>query len=136
MRTFLKRGEGLKRFQKGNNAYISKKKKANTKNNNKKLNTGTTANADKIKKAVALTINAPPQHMDAPSKKRGAIKTRPGLPLKLKLKKDGSERDNKEFGSGFDFRQNKLKQTNISGQRTDEELILDTRYTSQSPLPS
>ena len=74
---FLKRGEGLKRFQRGNNAFIPTKEKEKNKKSalqNQQPNK---------KKNVVLNIE-PPLHNRAP-KAAPVKKTRPGLPLKLKL---------------------------------------------------
>ena len=127
-RTFLKRGEGLKRFQKGNNAYISKtktKKKLanNTTGNNTKNSNNIKRHTNTTKKPVALTISAPPPSQASTLtalKKRvgvsGAGKTRPGLPLKLKLKK--------EVRAGSGGTQYEEEKTN------GEDFMLDAKYIS------
>ena len=78
---FLKRGEGLKRFQKGNNAFIPTKEKEKQKKNSNKKTSNNTQNQTTKKKGVVLTIEPPPQ-----TKPALVRKTRPGLPLKLNLK--------------------------------------------------
>eukprot|EP00111_Clytia_hemisphaerica_P017199 TCONS_00050903-protein len=77
---FLKRGEGLKRFQKGNNAFIPTKEKEKNKNKKPAYHN----KQPKNNKAVVMNIDPPPPNKA--SKTALVRKTRPGLPLKLKLK--------------------------------------------------
>ena len=70
---FLKRGEGLKRFERGMNAHIPKKE-----NPNRKKESGSGISS---KKSMAFTIKPP-----SPSNQlKPVVRTKPGLPLKLKL---------------------------------------------------
>lgn len=79
---FLKRGEGLKRFEIGN---LKKSKENAEKIKAEKLK----KQQQKEKKGVQFTIDAPPKLLTQQNAKNSAKtqKSRPGLPLKLKLRR-------------------------------------------------
>ena len=75
-----------------------------------------------------MTISAPPpippQPGDAPTKKRASTKTRPGLPLKLKLKRND--------GGGMKHAVVDDDHHHIDSESDVDGQVLDTRYITSS----
>ena len=82
-----------------------------------------------------MTISAPPQSKDAPTKKRASLKAHPGLPLKLKLKRNDSGgvvgmknfADENDDGSDLVGQEQQIQN---GGDMRNE--VLDTRYITSS----
>ena len=103
---FLRRGEGLKRFEKGNNAFQPKK------SNNKKKNLQVKNN-----KGVAFDIQPPPPptHSNHATKET-LTKKKPhiGLPLKLKLNRQKQQQKHQQQQQQQQQRQQRQQQNGPS----------------------